>query len=261
MRALLLRLLRIPASPAPPTGDDASLVVFRSSPRLLQYSYLVWGVSQFSALFGIALSLVIFGDLAAVGDYLPDQFLSVLEKSPLRFVRGLITPLLALLTRLETLALLIFALQLVTTGLLVKLRWETRWYMVTDTAVRIREGLFHLREQTLTIAKIQNLKVTQGPLQRLFGISDLEIQTAGGGSTAGEEESQKHKAHVGRFRGIDDVETLRNRLRRSLSVKAETGLNDPEQAAPVVVDAGELPAAARELLAESRRLRQTLETR
>jgi membrane protein YdbS with pleckstrin-like domain len=65
------------------------------------------------------------------------------------------------------------------------IRWGTTWYALGRRSIRIRSGLFTITEATVTYDNIQNVKLNQGPLQRLFGISSLEIETAGGSSKAG----------------------------------------------------------------------------
>ena len=62
---------------------------------------------------------------------------------------------------------------------LVRLDFEKRWYLVTNRSLRVREGVVKLREMTITFANIQNISISQGPIQRLLGIADLRVDTAG----------------------------------------------------------------------------------
>jgi membrane protein YdbS with pleckstrin-like domain len=55
----------------------------------------------------------------------------------------------------------------------IRLDYEFRWYKTTHRSLRIREGVWLVREMTMTYANIQDISVSQGPLQRLFGIADL----------------------------------------------------------------------------------------
>ena len=87
-------------------------------------------------------------------------------------------------------------------------------YMITDTSLRIREGLIVVRERTMTFANIQNLSICQGPLQRLLGIADLKVRTAGGGGGQGQGQGQAEKTgsanmHLGYFRGVDNAAEIR----------------------------------------------------
>ena len=282
MKEALLAFLRVPERPDPPPGSEGTLTVFRASRRFLALSAIQWGIKQASALFGIVLSLILlggrvpfvsFGGLEAVMER-TDQ----VRVGPLS-VEGSVGDLVGLI---ELFAIAGYAVQFVFSAALLKLGWEMRWYMVSDQSIRIREGLLKLHERTMTIANIQNMAVRQGPIQKLFGLSDLEVRTAGGGS-GGEGSSQGKESdqlHVGRFRGLENAEELRDRIRAALSRHRDAGLGDPDEdaeehpdeetsepgattpasRAPVVVPArDDVLAAARALLEEARRLRASAE--
>jgi uncharacterized membrane protein YdbT with pleckstrin-like domain len=179
-----------------------------------------------------------------------------LAASPLRFIE-----------LIEYIALGFFAIQAITSGLLLKLGWELRWYMVGDECLRIREGLWRVKEQTMTISKIQNMSVRQNPLQKLLGIEDLEIHTAGGGAKTSSDSEEDKGLHVGHFRGIENGAELRAQIRARMARSKGSGLGDEaehpvEPAQSFAGETGTVGAqtldAARELLAESRRLHGVL---
>ena len=60
-------------------------------------------------------------------------------------------------------------------------RWMTTTYSFHDEAVRLRTGLLSTNEVEVPFARVQALDVEQGPLQRLFGVRSVHVQTAGGG--------------------------------------------------------------------------------
>jgi putative membrane protein len=62
------------------------------------------------------------------------------------------------------------------------LRWSTTVYWVAQEALHLRTGLVSPDETSVPIARIQAIDTTQGPLQRLFGVQELNVQTAGGGA-------------------------------------------------------------------------------
>ena len=64
----------------------------------------------------------------------------------------------------------------------------------------------------MTFANIQNLSVQQGPLQRLFGIADLRVRTAGGGEREGgaNERGETTNMHLGYFRGVSNAGEIRD---------------------------------------------------
>ncbi len=271
LRQRLLKFLRIRERPEPPEGSSDSVSMFRASPKYFGYSALNWGVKQAGALFGLLIPLGVvdrvFNMRLSGINRLPDRFLAT-RLSLLGFDTGIEIGNLA--NWVEVLAVFGFLVQLVVSGLLLRLAWEMRWYVVTDKAIRIREGLFRTREQTLTIAKIQNLRTHQGPLQRLFGIADLEVQTAGGGggSRPGGKKKDPHTARMGRFRGIEDVEPLKNRIRRLQAGNQDAGLGDLNRAGSsgnlktkrsASLQDPAISAALVAMVAEARRLREAIE--
>ncbi|HVS16095.1 MAG TPA: PH domain-containing protein [Thermoanaerobaculia bacterium] len=269
MKEALLAFLRVAERPDPPPGSEGTLSTFRASPRFLALSAIEWGLKQAGALFGIVLSLTL------IGGGLPFVSFGGLESALEQDGRVRLGPLSVegnlgdVVTLVELFAIGAFAVQFMFGAALLKLGWEMRWYMVSDQSIRIREGLLRLNERTMTIANIQNMAVRQGPIQKLFGLSDLEVRTAGGGS--GSEGSSQGKGHadlhVGRFRGLDNAEELRDRIRAALARHRDAGLGDPDEdgdhpedepAADAASDAGAVEAALA-LLEEARSLRAVVE--
>jgi hypothetical protein len=278
VRARLLRLLRLAERPEPPPGSEPTLVVFRASRRLFRLQAAVWALRQALALLGILLSFAI---LAALESGQPAGWLEA-------WIRAVIPPEGYEIQRrmfewsrawwrwarwLEWAALALFAVNLWWTWQLLRLDWEARWYMVSEESLRIREGLFRTHERTMTVANIQNLAIRRGPLQKLLGIADLEVHTAGGGAKAkpgGQGKAAHDDLHLGRFRGIDDAEGLRDRIQASMLRHRGSGLGDLEDAegettasppAPAAGSRDELAAVCGELLREARALRLAMQSR
>ena len=215
LKRLLLRLFQVDERPEPPPGSPESLRVFRASPRFFGYRLLSWGVGQVGALIGLiasgfGLEFVEFGAWEATTGYLGP-----------------------LVTALGPFLFVLYGVQLVGSFALLRLGYEMRWYMVSDRALRIRHGIFSLREQTMTVVNIQNMAVKRGPLQRLFGIADLEIRTASGGGSDDDEDSLSR----GVLQGLDNAEEVRNLLLSALRRSRDAGLGDPDD------EAGETAAA------------------
>lgn len=258
-----LSLLRVRERPDPPPSAGPTLDVFRASRRYLALRRVEWLLTQIGAVVGILFSLILFGaiDLPFLQFGGLEEWVSNLSiQTPVVTVAGT-----DLVFMLESFAITGYLFQLIASGLLLTLNWEMRWYMVSDESLRIREGLVRVREQTMTVANIQNMRIRQGPLLRAFGLAELEVHTAGGGGKATEDDkSASRNLHVGHFRGLEDAWALRDRLRSALARHRASGLGDPDEdrtpppheraAAP---SHGLLPAAEA-LLTEARRLRTTL---
>ena len=61
-------------------------------------------------------------------------------------------------------------------------RWRTTRYSFRDETVRLRQGLLSVKEVEIPFARVQAVDVEQGPIQRLFGVYKVEVQTGGGGA-------------------------------------------------------------------------------
>lgn len=243
LRDGLLRFLRVPPEPHVPAGDGGPVRVFRAGRRYFQYRLLLWIFQQLGALAGLA------GSVLA---------LSVLARDA-----GGSTGVL-LLRGVEALAVIGFLAQIPVTLAMLRLDYDLRWYIVTDRSLRIREGIVAVKEKTMTFANVQNITVKQGPLQRLLGIADVEVRTAGGGSGEGKKQGVGESLSEAYFHGVDNAEEIRDVVRDRVRRFRDSGLGDPDDApAPTLPYAGapdplgdvDLAAAARELLAEARALR------
>lgn len=129
----------------------------------------------------------------------------------------------------------------------IHLRYDTTWYVLSDRSMRIRRGIWSIYETTITFENIQNVSISQGPLQRWFGFANLVVSTAGGGG--GGAEAGASASHIGLLEGIDGAEFLRERI---LSKSQRTaGLGDEEtEASPRRIDRIFLTENQHELLRE-----------
>jgi membrane protein YdbS with pleckstrin-like domain len=219
LKSVLLRFLRLPERPPDPPADGyASVQVFRASKRWLSYRlvlfWISFGLLEVVALLGMLASLVAGKPLATAAIVLVAIGLSVL---------------------------------LAFTWFCVRIEWDLRTYVVTDRSLRVRQGAWIFKEMTLTYANVQNVQVTQGPLQRLFGIEDLRVDTAGGG---GAQPGKGHEAsgHNVTLAGLENAREVRDLILSYVKVAGRGSglgdLDDPEHSraragldSPAVVDA------------------------
>ena len=258
-KAFVLRMMKVPPEPQPPAGSRGSVEIFRASKRFFQLNLVRWGFAQISTLIGIIVALT-FLRTGAFGLEMAGLE-AVLDRFSLQDL------MLILITAAEVIGIGLYIIQLPISFFLVVLDWEMRWYIVTDRSLRIREGVVRVKEMTMTFANVQEVSIQQGPLQRLLGISDLRVRTAGGGATSGPPAKQRqqegHSLHIGYFHGVDNAGEIRDLILERLKQLRDAGLGDPDQvcsdsAGPEsdTVAAG-LLTAARGLLAETRALRQS----
>src|SRR5262245_61529292 len=112
----------------------------------------------------------------------------------------------------------------------IHLRYDTTWYVIGRRSLRIRRGIWIINETTITFENVQNIHITQGPVQRIFGIADLIVETAGGGSAKGAHGETLSNAHVGMIEGIDNAEELRTLILGRLRQSRSAGLGDEDHA-------------------------------
>jgi uncharacterized membrane protein YdbT with pleckstrin-like domain len=153
-------------------------------------------------------------------------------------------------------AILLFLLFSAFNLAVVRLTFEKRWYLVTDRSLRVREGVISIREMTVNFANIQNISVSQGPLQRILGISDLRVDTAGGGGGTSRGKEVSQNLHTAWFRGIENATDVRALIQDRLRHLKDSGLGDHEELTQTPASPGpEYLAALRALHAEAAGLR------
>ena len=131
VKAVVLRLARVPAEPHVPEGAEESVRVFNAGRNYFALRLILWGLGNAVAAVGL---FVVFG------------FSFVPRLPPL--VR-------TIWLTLEAGAVGVFVASIPITYFLQRLNYEIRWYIVTDRSLRIRSGVVWLREMTMTFANIQ----------------------------------------------------------------------------------------------------------
>ncbi len=109
----------------------------------------------------------------------------------------------------------------------IHLRFDTTWYVVSDRSLRIRRGIWVIHETTITFDNVQNVSISQGPLQRYFGIADVLVETAGGGDVRAQQQAgNAMAAHLGLIQGVDNAQEIRTQLMSRVGESLTTGLGD-----------------------------------
>jgi len=229
-------ILAVPPAPDAPPGDEGATRVFRASTRYYYYRLAGWAARQ-------VIVLVALFSLAASSSKLG--------------VAGVVTAV----------GIPVLLVELLISYAAVRLEYEKRWYLVTNRSLRIREGVMRISEITISFANIQNVSISQGPIQRMLGISDLRVDTAGGGGMIAIGALGAHAdavMHTAFFRGVDNAERIRSLIQDQLRGHKDSGLGDPDDVHahvqahtppvaedPILVALRQIRAAARELNASA----------
>lgn len=290
LRKWILRFLRVPPEPHAPAGASGSLRSFRAARNYYRLRVLRWMVAQVATMVGIGFSIMfirwIDADVTAAraraaespaAVVQPAQTSAPAEKSGKRENRpaslGISRAVarfpdwsFSLLKLVEAAAIVGYVVLIPITFAAVRLDYDYRWYLLTDRSLRIRTGIWRLQEITMSFANLQQVEVSQGPLQRLLGLADVRVKSAGGGG-GGEGQDKHHESmHEAVFHGLDNAVELRDLMLDRLRRFREAGLGDPddEHADPATAPAasgGDALLAAQAVLAEARALRAELGSR
>ena len=143
------------------------------------------------------------------------------------------------------------------TAVATRLDWELRDYLIGDRSLRVRQGAIVQREVTLSFANVQNVEVTQGPFERLFGFKSLKVTTAGGSHNPYKKELWN--SHEAVLAGLTNAEEIRELVMTSLRRRRDAGLGDADDAKAPAVSATFAPGLLVEVLQAARDLRAAAE--
>lgn len=226
LKQLAAPLLHLDLNPPHvPAGheNDRYLRVVRASPRFLSMRYML--VALYAVGFMAIIAAEMIGSL-----FVP-------------FTLWWLTLLIATFFGFKILAMII----------VTRFDYDMRWYIITDTSLRVRYGVWSLREVTVSFGNVQNVRIAQGPMERLFDISTLVVETAGGGNNEKNPGMQSHQAVL---RGIENAKEIRDMIVSILQQQKRAGLGDPDDAVEHLSSA-ELPMQElRAIASETQKLRQ-----
>jgi membrane protein YdbS with pleckstrin-like domain len=226
----ILHLMKVPAEPQAPDGSAGSARVFRPGHNYYRWRLALWFLANLGIL--ILLATVLFALARPI-------------KTGPPWSRHIAEALMALLATA-------FLLSAFFTFLQQRMNYELRWYVVTDRCLRVRRGILNVHEITTTFANIQEVRLSSGPLQKLLGLADVEVHSAGGGAGKGSSNS-----HVARFEGVDNAPEIRDFILLRLRQYRDSGLGERDHSRPSAISDGS-QAAAELVLIEARALRAAL---
>jgi membrane protein YdbS with pleckstrin-like domain len=107
----------------------------------------------------------------------------------------------------------------------IHLQYDTTWYLLTSRSMRLRRGAWLVSEVTITFENVQNVRLSQGPVQRMLGFADLVVETAGGGGSHGGKQAAGG-THLGVLEGVADAEAVKEIILTRVRASRSAGLGD-----------------------------------
>ena len=123
-------------------------------------------------------------------------------------------------------------------------------YLIDSDSVKMKKGVFWKKNVTVPFTKITNLDVTQGPLQRAFGIGTINVQTAGAGGQQGAQPELK-------LLGVRDLDGVKDSIMERVRGYTMSGSGEVKEKAAEVSDSEILGRMLEELTA----IREVLENK
>lgn len=202
---LIVLVLRVPDSPpALPAAPGSAVESFRPSKGFLRYLKLWFWIAA------IAIDLLLLVAWIAI---------------------LIAVPVLGLILLLPFLA--ISVLPDIVGYVAVHLRVDSTWYVISDRSMRLRRGIWFLHETTITFENVQDVAVSQGPIERYFGIAHVTVKTAGGGGG----QPGQAGGHLGLLEGLDNAHHVRDLILSRIRASRAAGLGD-ERSLPGNASAG-----------------------
>ena len=117
--------------------------------------------------------------------------------------------------------IILFLAYLVFCYIWARLTYRFWRYQLTDNALKVERGVIWKKYISIPFERIQNVDIYRGVWARIFGLSDLQVQTAGYSGAPGKHGGFRSE---GRLPGLDPkvAEDLREQLIRK--IKGEQGL-------------------------------------
>ncbi len=141
--------------------------------------------------------------------------------------------------------------------LYLPLYYDSLTYMLEDDVVVGTRGVFWKKRVTVPLRRITNIDTSQGPVQRMFGLGTIHLQTAGAGGAQGA------VAEL-RVEGMKEFESVKDRILSLLRAYHDRRAASAGEASPGgdAAPAANAPLAgdtAQAMLEELRAIRRQLE--
>jgi putative membrane protein len=126
-------------------------------------------------------------------------------------------------------------------GLMSYVGWLYFRYALTPGGIRVRSGVVARQERSVPYERVQSVDVEEAPLERIFGIVRMRVETAAGGSSGSDIRLQALTREDAEALRVE-ITTRRQRARASAGTSVATSVGAAPDAAPVDPFAAYTPA-------------------
>lgn len=131
--------------------------------------------------------------------------------------------------------IVIWVIIIILTAIWIPAAFRALEYTIDDDGVKMNGGVIWKKYVTVPYSKITNVDITRGPLQRLYNIGTIHVQTAGASG------KQSEKAEL-KLAGIRDLEKVREVIIQNIkstsyysgSIGVQPGITDIKAKSPVL---------------------------
>lgn len=152
--------------------------------------------------------------------------------SVIYFILGVLCAAILLILKVHliipVLFMLVWMIVIIIVLLYIPAFFMTLEYSIGNDAIYLWKGVFWKRQTTVPYTKITNIDLTQGPLERIYKISKVHIQTAG---ASGQQNPNAELVML----GIRDAETIKNNIMdsvKNISIHKSDASGKPDQNLP-----------------------------
>ncbi len=123
--------------------------------------------------------------------------------------------------------LLIQLVNLIVYPIIEYIQWE---YLIDEDRIEIKKGIFWRSHTIIPISRIQHVSSKSGPLQNMFGLASVQINTAGGVHSIDELNKEVAKEICDKLKNIVNLKVAEQRAREQIALERAEAAQTVENA-------------------------------
>lgn len=119
-----------------------------------------------------------------------------------------------------TAVLLLQLVNMIVYPIIEYIQWE---YLIDDDRIEIKKGIFWRSHTVIPISRIQHVSYKSGPMQNIFGLASVDINTAGGVHSIEEVNKETAQKICELLKNIVNLKVAEKRSIEQAAAKSEVG--------------------------------------